>query len=185
MVCGTTLDTAGRGKRFWDVPITSAWQQPPSPHFLPPSGVILQGPMPGKGVDGDAAVWVIPPPQQIPATKGCRGTWSSTRSCWRWGQGQVPAPFSAPTAPACRAVMPTRSCASAPGGRWDWQGCRGPPPVLCPPYALFGPSSSSPGSPRAAPAPQLLLRDQQQPLPPPPACQEGAGPDPTLCGSVP
>lgn len=151
MVCGTTLDAAGRGEKFWDVPITSAWQQPPSPHFLPPSGVILQGPMPGKGVDGDAAFWVTPPSQQIPVTRGCRGTWPSTRSCWRWGQGQVPAPCSAPTAPACRAVMPMRSCASAPGDRWDWQGCHGsPPPLLSPFHALLGPFPPQP-------APEQLL----------------------------
>lgn len=145
----------------------------------------IWGNSPGKGVDGDGAVWVTPAPQQIPETRGCRGTWPSTRSCWRQGREQVPAPCSAPTAPACRAVMPTRSCASAPGARWDWQGCHGPPPPLCPSHALLGPSSSSPGSPRAAPAPRLLLRDQRQPLPPPAACQEGAGPDPTLRGSVP
>lgn len=152
--------------------------------FLAPCGVILPGLMPGKGIDGDATFWVTPPPRQIPVTKGCRGTWPSTRSCWRWGRGQMPAPYNAPTAPACRAVMPTRSCASAPEGRWDRQGCHGPPPPLfppsCPPWSPF-----SPASPRAAPAPRLLLRDQQQPLPPPPACQEGDGPDPTLCGSVP
>ncbi|KAF2988137.1 hypothetical protein EK904_014257 [Melospiza melodia maxima] len=43
--------------------------------------------------------------------------WPSTRSCWRRGQGQAPGPCSAPTAPSCRAVTPTRSCASAPGHR--------------------------------------------------------------------
>lgn len=107
--------------------------------------------MPGKGVDGDAAFWVTPPPQQIPVTKGCRGTWPSTRSFWRRGWGQVPAPCSAPTAPACRAVTPTRSCASAPGGRWDWLGCHGPPPpLLFPLHTLLGAFAPQP-------APERLL----------------------------
>ncbi|NXB91940.1 P4HA3 hydroxylase, partial [Vidua chalybeata] len=47
-------------------------------------------------------------------------------------------------------AMPTRSCASAPGGRWDWQGCRGPPPPLWPPHAFLAPLPPQP-------APEQLL----------------------------
>ncbi|NXP65188.1 P4HA3 hydroxylase, partial [Chloropsis cyanopogon] len=34
-------------------------------------------------------------------------------------------------------ATPTRSCASAPAGRCDWQGCHGPPSAV-PPHALLG-----------------------------------------------
>ncbi|NXD73303.1 P4HA3 hydroxylase, partial [Eolophus roseicapillus] len=48
-------------------------------------------------------------------------------------------PCDAPMAPSYRAAMPTRSCASAQGGRWGWQ--RGPmalTPPLSPSDALLG-----------------------------------------------
>lgn len=108
----------------------------------------------GRGMMGTQRFRVTPPLRQTPVTEGWRGTWPSTRSCWRRGWRQAPDPCGVPMAPACRAAMPTRSCASARGGRWGWQGGvpRSPTPPLSP--SSYPPwSSLSPAVPGAASAP--------------------------------